>query len=218
MKRMNRNKFIVNFCLGFVKVTGIIPALIFLKPRVTLAQNAKRKLEKPCILVSNHISLMDFVLYLIVFPLRTIHFLTAEVLYNRNKFLAKFLYSIGCIQVNRDSMDFDFVADTIEVLDKGGTVGIFPQGRLPLNGKKFPFAVSTAFIATHCDAPIVPVYTNGNYGLFKRADVVIGEAIYLSQFKKEGLSDDEQLTHLTNVLEEKVYELKNLIKKDDADE
>ncbi len=218
MKRMNKNNFIVNFCLGFVKVTGIIPAFIFLKPRVTLANNAKRRLEKPCILVSNHISLMDFVLYLIVFPFRTVRFLAAEVLYNRSKLLAKFLYMIGCIKVNRDAMDFDFIADTIDVLDKGGTVGIFPQGRLPLNGQKFPFTVSTAFIATHCDAPIVPVYTNGNYGLFKRADVVIGEAIYLSQFKKDGLSDDEQLTHLTNVLEEKVYELRNLIKKDGSDE
>lgn len=215
---MNKNNFLVNFCLGFVKVTGIIPALIYLKPRVKLAKNAKRRLEKPCILVSNHISLMDFVLYLVVFPFRTVRFLAAEVLYNRSKLLAKFLYMIGCIKVNRDAMDFDFVADTIEVLDKGGNVGIFPQARLPLNGKLFPFTVSTAFIATHCDAPIVPVYTNGNYGLFKRTDVVIGEAIYLSQFKKDGLSDDEQLKHLTNVLEEKVYELKKLVKKDKIDE
>jgi len=212
---MNRNKFFINFCLGFVKITGYIPALLFLKPRIYLEKNAKRKLPSPCILVSNHHSLMDFVLYLIIFPFKTIRFLTAEVLYNRSKLLGAFLHCIGCIKVNRDSMDFDFVSDTLEVIDNGGSVGIFPQGRLPLNGQKFPFTVSTAFIATHCDAPIIPVYTAGNYGLFKRANVVIGEPMYLSDYRKDGLTDDEQLDYLTKLLEDKVYSLKNLINKDE---
>ena len=40
---------------------------------------------------------------------------------------------------------FDFVSHSIEVLDQGGTVGVFPEGRLPIGGKPFPFTVSTAF-------------------------------------------------------------------------
>lgn len=62
-------------------------------------------------------------------------------------------------------------------------------------------------------APIVPVFTDGNYGIKKQAHVVIGEAFYLNDYIKEGLSEDEQLKHLTEVLEEKVYELKNEIAK-----
>jgi 1-acyl-sn-glycerol-3-phosphate acyltransferase len=137
----------------------------------------------------------------------------AEVLFNKGKAFAKFLHLIGGIRVDRDDKNFGFISDSIEVLDNGGTLGIFPQGRLPVAGKPFPFTVSTAFIATHADAPIVPVFTDGNYGIKKRAHVVIGEAFYLNDYIKEGLSEDEQLKHLTEVLEEKVYELKNEIAK-----
>lgn len=202
---MNRNKFIVNICLGFVKLTGVIPALIFLKPRVIKV--SKRKLPKPAIIVSNHKSLMDFVLYLIVFPFRTIRFLMAEVLFNKGKLFAAFLGAIGGIRVNRDDKDFGFVSDSLEVLDKGGTLGIFPEGRLPINGKPWPFTVSTAFIASKSDAEIVPVYTDGNYGITKRASVVIGEPFYLSDYIKEGLGETEQLDHLTSILHSKVYDL-----------
>lgn len=201
---MNRNKWIVNLSLAFVKLTGIIPAWLFFKPRV----KGKRALPSSCILVSNHKSLMDFVLYLLIFPFRTIRFLMAEVLFNKGAAFAKFLYALGGIRVDRDDRDFGFVSDSIEVLDGGGTLGIFPEGRLPINGKPWPFTVSTAFIATHADAPIVPVYTDGNYGIFKRATVVIGEPFYLTDYLKDGLDEQEQLKHLTEILEKKVYELK----------
>lgn len=209
---MNKNKWLVNLFVGFVKLTGLLPAWLFLKPRVHLAPGAKRKLPKNCILVSNHISLMDFVLCLLVFPCRTIRFLIAEVLYNKNKVLGLFLNLIGGIRVDRDAKSFDFVSHALEVLDKGGTVGVFPQGRLPLKGIQFPFTVSTAFIALHTQAPIIPVYTDGNYGLTKRANMVIGAPIYLQEFVKEGLSEQEQLSHLTKLLEETVFNLKEELK------
>lgn len=206
-----KNKWFINLFLGFTKLTGIIPAFLFFKPRVFVAQNAKRRLPKNCILVSNHKSLLDFVLYLLIFPLRTVHFLMAEVLYNKSKFFAFLLNSWGGVKVERDERDFSFVNESIEILDNGGAIGIFPEGRLPINNKPWPFTTSTAFIAMHSDAPIVPIYTEGNYGIFKRAKVCIGEPFLLTDYAKEGLNDGEQLTHLTKVLEEKVYALKTVI-------
>ena len=209
---MNKKNWLVKLCLGFVKLTGLIPAWILLKPRVHLAAGAKRRLPKKCILVSNHISLMDFVLCTLVFPVRTIRFLVAEVLYNRAKLLGIFLYLIGSIRVERDAKAFDFVSHSLEVLDRGGAIGVFPQARLPLKGQKFPFTVSTAFIAMHTDAPIIPVYTDGKYGITKRANMVIGAPIYLQEFCQEGLNEQQQLDHLTKLLEEKVYALKEELK------
>lgn len=206
---MNKNKLAVNLFLGFVKLTGIIPALIFFKPKVYKKAGAKRRLPAPSILVSNHQSLLDFVLYLCVFPFRTVRFLMAEVLFNKGKLFARFLGLIGGIRVDRDAFDFSFVSDCIEVLDNKGILGIFPQGRLPVGDKPFPFTVSTAFIAKNAHAPIVPVYTDGNYGLFKRASVVIGEPFYITDYLKQGESEEESLKRLTAILEEKVYELKS---------
>ena len=204
---MLRNKFLVNFAMGFVKLTGLWAAFLFLKPRVKLEPEAARRLPKPVILVSNHMSLMDFVLYLVVFPFRTIRFLMAEVLYNKNKPFAFFLNAIGGIRVDRDSKDFGFVSDALEVLDDGGSIGVFPQGRLPRGESRVPFTASTAFIALHTDAPIVPVYTDGSYGLFKRAGVVIGKPIYLADYCGEDASEAEKLEQMTKLLEEKVYSL-----------
>ncbi|MBR5216881.1 MAG: 1-acyl-sn-glycerol-3-phosphate acyltransferase [Oscillospiraceae bacterium] len=210
---MNKKKWLVNLCVAFVKLTGIVPAWLFLKPRVRVCDGANRRLPKNCILVSNHISLLDFVLYLVVFPLRTVRFLVAEVLYNRNKLLAAFLPLIGSIRVERDAKSFDFISNSLEVLDDGGALGVFPQARLPMKGMpRFPFTASTAFIAMRTDAPIIPVYTDGNYGLFKRTNVVIGAPIYLKQLCEEGLGEQEQLDHLTKVLEQTVFDLKEEIK------
>ena len=209
---MNRNKFLVNCITWFVKITGCIPALVFLKPKVVKPRLFS--LPSPAIIVSNHKSLMDFVLYLLVFPFRTIRFLMAEVLFNKSKLFAWFLSALGGIRVDREDHDFSFVSDALEVLDNKGTVGIFPEARLPVDGKPFPFTVSTAFIATHAEAPIVPVFTDGNYGLLKRATVVIGEPFYLTDHMKENCSEDEQVQHLTDVLHDQVYALEKLAKKD----
>jgi 1-acyl-sn-glycerol-3-phosphate acyltransferase len=112
--------------------------------------------------------------------------------------------------VDRDGKNFGFISNSLEVLDQGGTVGIFPQGRLPVNGKPFPFTPSTAFIALHTDKPIVPVYTAGGYGLFKRSQVVIGAPVYVAEHFLE-MEEKQRLQALTELLEKTVYDLKEEI-------
>ena len=104
-------------------------------------------------------------------------------------------------------MSFDFVGQSLEILEKGGTVGIFPQGRLPVGGKPFPFKPSISYIALRCNAPIVPVYTDGNYGLFKRSHVMIGTPITLPPAEEEDLTK-ENYERLTRYLEQQEYKLK----------
>jgi 1-acyl-sn-glycerol-3-phosphate acyltransferase len=202
-----KNTFFIGLATGLAKLTGYVPGLLFYKPKITLAPGAKRQLPKGCILVSNHRSLLDFPLYLTVFPLRNVRFLAAEVLFNKGKFMSFLLKGLGCIRVDREGKSFSFVSDAIEILDAGGSLGVFPEGRLPVNGKPFPFTVSTAFIATHCDALIVPVYTDGNYGISKRAHVVIGEAFDLKALDTADRTEDARLEHLTAILRERVYGL-----------
>ncbi len=207
---MCKNKFAVNLMVFFVKLTGLPMAWLYLKPRVKRLY--EKKLPKNCIIVSNHKSLMDFVLYLLVFPFRTVRFLMAEVLFNKGPLFAKFLFLLGGIRVDRDAKDFSFVSDSLEVLDGGGTIGIFPEGRLPVNNKPFPFTVSTAYIALNSDAKLVPVYTDGNYGITRRANVVIGKPIDINELKKEGLDQNAQLEHVTNQLHDIIYGLAENIK------
>ncbi len=200
--------------LGFVKLTGIIPALLFLKPKVYLKnKDCKRHLPKQAILMSNHTSLMDFVLYLVLFPFRTIHFLMGEVLFKKTPVFSWFLYKLGGIYVDRDVCNFSFVDDSLKTLDKNRIVGIFPQGRLPVEGRPFPFKPGIVLVALRTDAPIIPIYTDGNYGLFKRAHVIIGEEIYLRDYVSSTDVSDTELKDLAAMLEEKNNALKEELEK-----
>ena len=214
MKKVNKMSRLV---LGFVKLTGVIPAYLFFKPKVyRINKTSPRFLPKKAILMSNHKSLLDFVLHLLIFLWRNIHFLIAEVMFSKGKLFSWFLYKIGGIFVDRNACNFSFVEESLEVLENNQVVGIFPQGRLPVNGKDFPFKPGVVIVALRTDAPIVPIYTDGNYGIFKRAHVIIGEEIYIRDYiSRDDINDitNEEIESLTKMLEEKTYELKTELEK-----
>lgn len=212
---MNRNPS--KLLIAFVKLTGLPGGLLILRPKIYLMdkKTCRRRLPDPCILMSNHKSLIDFALYLLVFFGRNIRFLMAEVLFKKGKLFSWFLYKLGGIFVNRDTFDFSFVEESLYALEKGQSIGIFPESRLPVNGKGHPFKPSIAMIALQTDAPIVPVYTDGCYFKLRRARVMIGEPIYIKELVSEnevlnenGLPSDNELMRLTAILENKVNELK----------
>lgn len=204
---------------AFTIITGLPGAIPFFKTKKYYqSENSPRKLPKPCILVSNHISLVDFVLYLFAFPFDDIRFLMAEVLFTRAKPLSWLLYKLGAIYVNRTGYDFSFVGEALETLDGGGMVGIFPEGQLPVNGVPFPFKPSATFIALKTDAPIVPVFTDGTYSFLKRTRMIIGDPIYLRDYAKSENPDDKELNELTLLLHDKIYALGDELEKRKNDE
>lgn len=208
IKKTNVSRLLV----GFVKFTGFVPGWLLFKPKKYYVNRKafKGALPKPCILMSNHTSLLDFVLYLIAFPFYTIRFWMAEVLFNKGKAFSWFLFKLGGIYINRDACDFSFVEESLEILDKNGRLGVFPQGRLPVNGCRFPFKPGIVTVALRTDAPIIPVYTDGNYGFTKRAHIVIGEPIYLREYCNSENPSDEEMEKLLAILEEKTFELKDV--------
>lgn len=198
------------FFLLFTKVTGGLGAYILFKPKIYYAEKEKqgRRLQKPCILMSNHTSLMDFVLYMLVFYDCTIHFWMAEVLFRKNKLFTWFLYALGGVRVDRQQYNYGFIGESLEILDHKGILGVFPQGRLPVDKRPFPFKTGIVLTALKTDAPIIPVYTDGNYGILKRAHVVIGAPIDIHELCREENPSNEELERLAKVLEEKTYALK----------
>ena len=199
------------FVLWFVKITGWIPQLIFFRRKVFYLSGKKEKPTGKTLIISNHKSLMDFPLYMYTFPTKTIRTLAAEVLYNKGKLMAWFLKKIGCIRVDRDSYNFDFLEKTIEILDKDGVVLMFPESKLPKTDEMLEFKPSFVYIALESGAPILPVYTNGKYGKKENAKVVIGEKIYLSDLYDKGKSEKENITYLTNYVREYVLKLGEVI-------
>ncbi len=202
------------FLLVFLKITGILPAIVFFKTKVYYEDKSVQGLwlKRPCILMSNHTSLLDFVLYEFLFYFRKIRFLMAEVLFKKSKFFSWFLRALGGIYVNRDNVNYDFIDKSLDTLDNKGIVGIFPQGRLPINGKPFPFKPGIVFIALRTDAPIIPVCTDGNYGIFKRAHVIIGKPVNIKDLSGDISPENADIDGITEKLEKHNNYLLDLLK------
>ena len=200
------------FMQTFVRITGILPYWIIFRTKVFYQKNAikRSKLKGPAIVYSNHTALLDFAQILFLFPFRFIRCLMAELLFKKN-LLGVFVRSMGGIKVERDSHDFSFLYKANEVLDKGGVLCAFPEARLPNKGDELPlpFKPSTAYIALKSGAPLIPVYTVGNYISAKRNYVIIGEPIYADDYATDNLSEKELVEKINDVMRNKIIELKD---------
>lgn len=199
----------------FLRVTGIIPALLFFSRKIYYVnrKNQGRRIKGGAIIISNHKSIYDFALYLFVFLRGVIRPLVAEIMFRKNIFLTVFLKQLGAIKVNREDYDFSFMAKTINILNKGQKALIFPESRLPREDETemLEFKPSFVYIALQSNAPIIPVYTSGDYFGRSRTKVMIGEKIYLHELYDNSKSEPENISYLTNYVRDYIINLGKML-------
>lgn len=204
----------------FVKITAYIAQKVVFRTKIYY-KNRKvqgRRCKGAAILASNHTAVWDFAAWMFTFATNTPRCLMAEILFRKNPLLTFFLRSVGGIEANRETFDFRFLSEAEKIISDGGVVEIFPEARIPLPGEKrpLPFKPSAAYIALRTNAPIIPLYTDGNYFSLKRNRVIIGEPIYVVDVIDESLTEKENIEkltqHLRDVIMELEYELKEKIK------
>lgn len=197
----------IKFCNWFTKITAWLIQRICFRTKIYYEDKhvQGRRIKGSSIIISNHTSVYDYAVFLFVFFSRTLRYQMAEVLFKK-KLLKVFLKCMGGIFVDRDSNDYGFIEKSQDILEKGGVVGVFPEGRIPEKEeiKPLEFKSGVTHLALVSNAPIVPIYTNGRYFRKKRACVIIGKPIYVSELY------DEQLDYKTN-LERISQELRNII-------
>jgi 1-acyl-sn-glycerol-3-phosphate acyltransferase len=194
--------------LWFVKLTGALPQLLYLKRKTYYADRRAqgRRIKGAALIVSNHTSLLDYVTMLFLFFGRTLHVLAAEVLY-KSRLMRWFLDCLGCLRVDRKSADMSFIAPAVELLKQGKVVGIFPESYLVRDKGIQAFKPSFVYIALKSGAPIIPVYCAGRYGLFKRAKIVVGERMYLGDYCTDAEPSPETLEHLAGIVRARIADL-----------
>ncbi|MBE5817982.1 MAG: 1-acyl-sn-glycerol-3-phosphate acyltransferase [Clostridiales bacterium] len=172
--------------LEFFRLLGTItgyPAQIIMFKRRTFYETKRRKdtFKGGKLIVSNHISQLDYVMTsFIVFP-RKLNAIVAETAFE-NKFFNWGMKFFGMIKADRINKTLGFISEGANVLKKGQLLQIFPEGHNSHDGKIHEFSRSYIAIAHRAGVPIVPVVFDGNYGLFKRASVIIGDEINVTDF------------------------------------
>lgn len=167
----------------------------------------------PAVIISNHNHFLDFVILLYIFAFRYIRCIVGKTLYESSRFLEVILNGFGCIKVDRFSFDMEFFFKAMDVLKKKGVILIFPEGRFSVDGKVNEFKSTAALLALQAGVPIIPVYHTANYGAFKRTDVMVGDRIYLKDYIKSKNPSEKELLELTEMLRDKILELKDLSEK-----
>lgn len=203
----------------FTKITAWPLQLLIFRTKVYYEDKSvqSRRIKGPAIIISNHTALFDYAAFLFVFFGRTLRYQMAEVLFKKPG-LSQMLKCLGGVFVDRDSHNFGFVNQSLELLDKGWVLGIFPESRLPLPDEErpLPFKPSAAYIALESGVPVIPVYTNGCYFTRKRARVLIGKPIDVRALAPEGLSERETLDEVSRQLRGKIIELRDELERKTA--
>lgn len=139
-------------------------AFALLRPRVTGRHHIPRR--GPVILASNHLSFIDSILIPLVVPRHVTFIAKAEYFTGRGlkgRLSRWFFTTMGNIPVQRDDPRAGqrSLEDALEVLQRGGAFGIYPEGTRSRDGLLHKGHTGVAWLALAGQAPVVPVGVSG---------------------------------------------------------
>lgn len=200
-------------------VLGIIlswPAQLIFFKRKTYYEDKKvqsRRVKGKAIVVSNHKSFFDYMMYMFLFPFRKLYCLMSEKVYGINPFVSYLTNLLGGIRVDRTKYDFNFVNVSLDLLSKKKLLMIFPEGKLVKDKILGDFYTSYILIALKSGAPIIPLYTEAKYHILRRSRMIIGKPIYLNEYIDNINPTKEEIEYLNNIVRDKILDLKKLLEK-----
>lgn len=202
----------------FIKLTGWLPWIILAKPKIHYADKAvqRRKIKGKAIVISNHTEVWDYAALMFLFPGRILRCVVAELMYEKNPFLTMVIRGLGSIRVDRNAADFVFLGKCCNLLNRGGVVEFYPEARIQKGDLQqlLPFKPSIAYMALETSAPIIPVYTDGNYFGKGRNHIIIGKPVDVWQLYDDSRSEKENITAITEHLRGEIYALNSQLRKE----
>lgn len=174
--------------------------------------------EGPVILAGNHVAVLESVL-MTVMPKRLVEPIGAgDMPFDAG--IDSLVSFYGYIPINRGNLDRKGMNQTLDVLNQGGVIGIFPEGGTWAPGKMAP-QIGVALLSQRTGAPVVPIGFSGMQGALKtalrlkrpRLLMKIGEAIPAFPQSAEGVDKDHLLAYSRQVLDA-IY---TLISQEDKD-
>ena len=136
----------------------------------------------PYIIAANHQAWFDPAFIIPFFPEAPIVYTMAkrETVFNR-EWKRRLLPLIGVFPIspNRGELDEAGLRTVYQILDRGGVVLIFPEGRYSRGRALRPLKVGIGYFALQAGVPLAPVAVRGTDQLrpFSRVDVTIGPPV-----------------------------------------
>lgn len=148
--------------------------------------------DKPVVLASNHRSYADPVI--LTMPMRLpVSYMAKEELF-KNKLFGWFIRKLGAFPVSRGSGDMSVIDDSINILNSGRNLVIFPEGTRSKDGKVGKGKTGVAMIAAKSGADVVPcgiVFEGEKLHFRSKLTLRFGRPIKAEEIAVEGNSPRE---------------------------
>ncbi|MFA9422854.1 MAG: lysophospholipid acyltransferase family protein [Sedimentibacter sp.] len=161
--------------------------------------------EGAYIVCGNHISMIDPVI-LAVSTKRQIHYMGKKELFDK-KVLGFILRNLGAFPVDRQGISLSAIKSSISVLNKGGILGIYPEGtRIKSGYNENNAKPGIAMIAKKANSKIIPVYIKGPYKFRGKLEIFFGkEKDYFENY--QGKQNTEVYTEIGKQILKDIYNL-----------
>lgn len=195
------------FFYDFVKVTGILPAFLYLLPRFHYPWG-RPSVKGPVLVISNHSSLWDPVILLCTFVSRRPVFLATADLFS-SRLSRWFFEHVHCIEINKEDFSISTFHKVTSELRNGSMVGVFPEGRVHEGSDILEqFKGGVVMMALHGKSDIIPVYVKQRKHWPQRTEIFIGNRIDNPCF--EGIPAMTDINAFSDKLYEIECNLKNI--------
>lgn len=175
--------------LFYKAVRGAARVLFSLIYRIEIEGKEHLPGKGKAIVSPNHFSLMDPIIIGAFLP-RKVNFMAKEELFP-NRLFASILNKLGVFPVKRSGADIGAIRTALKILSNGDIFCIFPEGTRSKTGEILEAKPGSAMIAIKAQSPIIPVAIIGDYKLFSKVKIIMGEPIYLSDYYDKKVSTDE---------------------------
>lgn len=202
------------FPYDFVKVTGALPAIIYLRLKKHYLNGKKQKglFKGPAIIVSNHATYIDPIIVMVATWNRRTSFIATEDLFG-TKIRSFFFSAIRCIKINKQNVSMQTFKNVQDVINHGHLVGIFPEGHIQTKDSNDHYKSGAVMFATLCDVPIIQIYIHKKEHWWQRQHVVISDKINVKELINSKIPTVEEIEEVTKFLENQELELKKIIEK-----
>ena len=135
--------------------------------------------EGQLIVCSNHKSVMDPLFLAIPFKRQIRYMAKSELFEDHGRLVGRLLFWLGAFPVKRDKGDAQSIRAAAKILNDGGVVGIFPQGKCVFDQSPFKPKAGVAMLASKTHAPVLPasIYCENTIKPFCHITVRFGKII-----------------------------------------
>ena len=197
-----------NYLLGYaVRFLAIIAVLLIFRPKAVYVNKKVqgKKIKRPTVIVSNHIYFIDGAVIGTVFRRNRIYTIAAKELY-RKKILSWLLNRTRCIPIDRSVHSASWLQKSVNVIHKGYSLAIFPEGISSYNGVMRKFRPGYLKIALEAGAEILLVCQDGLYKPFGPRQWMLVDTPFKIQVPEGGVTQE-----FIEKINERVYERMQLL-------